>query len=50
MAACSNHEGHEAYSQTGSFCSLPDLWCGAGRKMWTQHRTTPDTAAPWPAI
>jgi hypothetical protein len=40
-----NHEGQDAYSQTGSSCSLPDLWRGAGRTMQTHHGTPTYTAA-----
>jgi hypothetical protein len=45
-----NHEGQEAYSQTGSRGSLPDLWRGAGRKMRTHHGTPPYTAASRPTV
>ena len=40
-----NHEGQEAYSQTDSSCSLPDLWRGTRRKVPTHHGTPTYTAA-----
>jgi hypothetical protein len=40
-----NHEGQEAYEQTGAEYPLPDLWCGAGREVRTQHGTAADRAA-----
>jgi hypothetical protein len=36
-----NHEGQEAYSQTGTGYPLPDLWRGAGREVRTQHGPAP---------
>ena len=43
-----SHEGQKAYSQTGTNCPLPDLWCEVGREMRTQHGTRPDTATSRP--
>jgi hypothetical protein len=40
-----NHEGQEAYSQTGTGCPLPDLWRGARREVRTQHGPAPYRAA-----
>jgi hypothetical protein len=40
-----NHEGQEAYSQTGTSCSLPYLWRGTGRKVRTHDGTAPHRAS-----
>ncbi len=40
-----DHEGQEAYHQKGTGDPLPDLWCGAGREVRTQHGTAPYRAA-----
>ena len=45
-----NHEGQEAYSQTDTSCSLPDLWRGTGGKVPTHHGTAPHRTSSRPAL